>query len=343
MMPTRRGLLPFLFIISSGTVATEQVPPNPAPLPPVAAALAEARLEKYALCRERLDPVAIQAVLEAHGQIVRRIEASLDARPRSTMNRLEANPLPVYGDTVVEWLVDEGWREFDVEPGDPFTEASSSAPQAGPAAAQLQALAARCGLGSAAAYWETTRRIASVLDYEPERERSRPGSLQQDVRMSRRGQSKRFENLLSTTPAQNIATERALLDRFLGRLGLCTRSEPSGSTAAPRTVCWKGLAIAGAPCEAGLNRGSTGYFERDGIRFRPSGRPAGPRLKTVCSKANEVRSDLPAYPVFCYSGDWVHVVGCADNAGCHPEWDPTPRSCRQGLCYWRGSATPILR
>jgi hypothetical protein len=345
MIPTTRGLLLIIFIMSVWTVENEQTrPQRPAEATTPArpqAVLTEQRLEKYALCRESLDPLAIRAVLEAHGRIVHRIEASPGGMSLSETNRLGATSLPVYGDALVEWLLDEGRHEFEVELGDPFMEASSSPPQAGPAAAQLQAQAARCGLGSAAAYWETTRRIAAVLDYRPVDERfRRPGSMSANV--ERRRRAKRFEDLSSTMSAQDIGAEKAVLDRFLGRLGLCTTSAPAGATASRPVACWKGMAIAGAPCSSGLDLASTGYQSRDGICYAPSGRPDGPRLRTVCLRANEVRRDLSAYPVLCWSGVWRHVLRCAKDADCHPERYALPRSCKQGVCY-AGKEHPILR
>jgi hypothetical protein len=351
MTLTTGGLLLIVFIMSVGTMENEQAGAQRAPRQeetttpePPHAELTERRLEDYALCREKLDPLAIRAVLEAHSRIVKGIEAS-GRLSLAITNRLAATSLPVYGDALVEWLLDEGRGEFEVELGDPFMEASSSPPQAGPAAAELEAEAESCGLGSAAAYWETTRRIASVLDYRPVDERfRRPGSRSADVERAMRRRANRFEDLSVTTSARDIGVERALLDRFLSRLGLCTTSAPT-TTKGSRFVCWKGTAIAGAPCAADLNLASTGYRERDGICYAPSGRPDGPRLRTVCPMNNEIRRDLPTYPVLCESGVWHQVLSCSKDADCHPEWYAYPRSCKQRVCYAgeKGKELPIPR
>lgn len=320
MIPTTRGLLRILLIASICAVDVKKdtsssathararpqeraAPGQPAPALP----LTEQRLQVYAECRERLDPLAIRAILEAHERIGNpdHVRGELT---RLTLYRLEQISLPIYGDNLVEWLLDEDRTDLKGELIDPLMEAAFGRARTDSALTQLGAQAARCGLGSAAAYWETTGRIAVVLD---DRRWRRPKSVSSNER------------------------EEALLDRFLGRLGLCTGSGKFRQTAQGPLVCWSGLAIVGAPCPSDMNRGSTGYSERDGVCYSPVGRPAGPRLRRGCSRAGEVRRDVPAYPVLCESGVWVHVLPCSKDADCHPESYALPRSCKRGLCYAR--------
>lgn len=243
--------------------------------------LSEQRLQAYANCREQLDPLAIRAILEAHERNAKRVR------------RFEQMPLPVYGDNLIEWLLDEGDPELERDRGDPFMGTS----------AKLEAGAMRCGIGTATAYWQTARSIAAVLD---ERRYRRPGA----------------------GPADEAAS--ALVDRFLGKLGLCTGNGKLGQGA---VVCWGGVAIVSEPCPPDMNFGSTGYVERDGICYNPVGRPSGPRLRKVCSRHGEVRRDVPAYPVLCEEGVRVHVVPCSKDADCGRY--ALPRFCSRGLCYAR--------
>jgi hypothetical protein len=256
-------------------------------------ALTEQRLEAYAACHERLDPLAIRAILSAHERI--------GSRPK-------AQSLPVYGDNLVEWLFEQPMDVGGTSRLDPSREAASG-PQSDPTVLQLEAEAARCGLGSAAAYWETTRRIVAVLDYR---------------RVGR------------ATAIVADASEAALLERFFDRLGLCEGSGKTGRMAGGTLVCWNGMSIVGAPCPPDMNFGSTGYYSRDGVCYPPGvgRRPDGRRLRTVCSQPGEIRRDVPAYPVLCEEGTWQHVLPCSQDADCRGQ-SALPRSCKRGVCYAR--------
>jgi hypothetical protein len=350
MMPTPRELLLILLMMRVWTTENEQpaLQPSEGPTPPPSGTvLTEQRLEKYALCRARLDPIAIRAVVEAHGRTGHRFEA-YGARGHTF--------LPVYSDGLVEWLVYTGRGESDLTASDPFMLAISSPPRAGSAAAELQGEAERCGLGSAAVYWETTRRIAAVLDYLPESVRFR-GLPAADIaeRRSRRppkrnGRFEELEDPSSPTSDQEIVAEKNVLERFLGRLGLCTTSTLADATASRRLVCWKGTTILGHPCGGdNQTRASSGYSEYDGVCYSPIGRPSGPRLRAACSRPGDVRRDLPKYPVLCSSGVWVHVFPCSSDLACHDLAGvvyPNFRgfsSCKGGFCYLGDQEYPILR
>lgn len=264
--------------------------------------LTEQRLAAYAACHEQLHPLAIRAILRAHERI--------GSRPK-------AQSLPVYGDNLVEWLFEQPMDVGGTSRLDPSREAASG-PRSDPTVLQLEAEAARCGLGSAAAYWETTRRIVAVLDY---------------------GRVRR------ATATAADASEAALLGRFFDRLGLCAGSGQARQMGAGSIVCWNGMSIVGAPCPPGMNRGSTGYSSRDGVCYPPGvdSRPDGPRLRTVCSRPGELRRDVPAYPVLCEEGRWRHVLPCSQDADCQGGRFTLPRSCKRGLCYERhpGGERPV--
>jgi hypothetical protein len=257
--------------------------------------LTEQRLAAYAACHERLDPLATRAILRTHERI--------GSRPK-------AQSLPVYGDNLVEWLFEQPMDVGGTSRRDPSREAASG-PQSDPTVLQLEAEAARCGLGSAAAYWETTRRIVAVLD-------------------SRR--------VARATANVADANEAALLERFFGRLGLCAGDGPARQTAQGSVVCWNGVSIVPAPCpQQDPNFGLTGYHWRDGACYPPGVglRPLGPRLRRVCSRPGELRREVPAYPVLCEEGTWQHVLPCSRDADCQGGRFALPRSCKRGLCYER--------
>ena len=229
-------------------------------VPSHAVTLTEAQLKAYAACREKLDAIAIRAILEAHAS---------SSRPLA---------LPVYGDHVIEWLLDEG-RDLKKTVAN----------------ATLERETVRCGIDGASGYWQMTRDIAAAL-----------------------GES---------------TTNTALVGRYLETLGLCAPDGKLKQTADGAVVCWRGAAIQGGPCPADMNFGSTGYYERDGICYKPFGRPSGPRLRTTCSRPGEVRKDLPSYPVVCEEGTWTHARPCSKDGDCGRLALPT--YCSRGVCYVR--------
>lgn len=113
-------------------------------------------------------------------------------------------------------------------------------------------------------------------------------------------------------------------------------------------IDYQGEKIIGQFCDSyhgcSSNPGSTGYFCKENICFKPSGMPVGGPLELGCTEKEENRIIYrDNKPFICTGLFFTEVISCQDDADCSLIEYAYERYCKNNICYSEYDNLPVFK